>query len=253
MRAASPDDALGREQRNAADAGLKAMIPIDRPFLDYALSAFADAGLRDVCLVIGPEHEAIREYYSTVAAHRLRITFAIQDNPIGTADAVLAARDFASDDDFLVANSDNYYPASVIEMLSRSPAPALPAFSRAGLLRDGQIPAERIAKYALLDIGADGVLRRIVEKPGEQQLRELADARVSMNCWLFDSGIFEACERVPPSPRGEVELPLAVQFGIEHLGMRFHTFPTDAAVLDLSHRADIPTVTDRLRGTRVEL
>lgn len=253
MRAASSDAGLDAAQSAAADAGLKAMIPIDRPFLDYALSSFADAGLREVCLVIGPEHHAIREYYANVRTSRLRIDFAIQDKPIGTADAVLASRDFVGDDNFLVVNADNYYPAAILAELRRQPPPALPAFSRAGLLRDGQIPAERIAKYALLDIDAVGVLRRIVEKPTEQEAVTRATAAVSMNCWLFDSRIFEACRRVPKSARGEHELPLAVQFAIEHLGLRVHTFAADAPVLDLSQRDDIESVTARLRGVPVEL
>ena len=48
MRAADADAALTPEQQRAADAGLKAMMPIDgRPFLDYVLSSLADAGMRD--------------------------------------------------------------------------------------------------------------------------------------------------------------------------------------------------------------
>jgi glucose-1-phosphate thymidylyltransferase len=244
---------LRPDQSVAADAGLKAMIPIDRPFLDYALSGFADAGLREVCLVIGPEHEAIRDYYSRARPTRLSIGFAIQERPIGTADAVLSARAFVGDDDFLVVNSDNYYPTTVIDELRRAPAPSLPAFSRDGLLRGGQIPPERIARYALLDIAADKTLRRIVEKPGGSDAASLADAPVSMNCWHFDARIFEACRRVPQSARGEHELPLAVQFAIEHLSLRVNTFAADAPVLDLSQRGDIPLVVARLSGVPVEL
>src|SRR6185503_18730192 len=113
-----------------------------------------------------------------------------------------------------VVNADNYYPSSVIAELRAAPAPALPAFDRAGLLRDRQIAPERIAAYALLDVGDDGLLRRIVEKPTAAQAAALPNARVSMNCWLFDARIFEACERVQPSRRGELELPDAVQLGI---------------------------------------
>ena len=51
---------LDREQSRAAAEGAKGMIPFGRPFLDYVLSSLADAGFREVCLVIGPEHRAIR-------------------------------------------------------------------------------------------------------------------------------------------------------------------------------------------------
>ena len=254
MRATADAPALTLDQAAAADVGLKAMIPIRRPFLDYSLCALADAGFDDVCLVIGPEHDAIREYYTRVVRPgRLTVRFAIQEKPIGTADGVLSARQFVAGDVFLVVNSDNYYPPGVLAELRRQPPPALPAFSRAGLLRDGQIPAERIARYALLDIAADGVLRGIVEKPDAATYAALGDAPVSMNCWLLTPEIFEACKRVAPSARGELELPLAVQFAIAELGMRFTTFRTAASVLDLSHRSDIPEVARRLGNLDVRL
>ena len=49
---------LTPDQQRAADAGRKAMMPINgRPFLDYVLSALADAGIRHVALVVAPDHD----------------------------------------------------------------------------------------------------------------------------------------------------------------------------------------------------
>jgi glucose-1-phosphate thymidylyltransferase len=251
MQAAASAE-LSSEQQAAADAGNKAMIPIGRPFLDYALSAYADAGLTDVCLIIGPNHHNVREYYERLATTRINIRFAIQQQPIGVANAVLAAQEFVGDDSFIVVNGDNYYPTSVIAKLRETSAPALPAYSREGLLRAGQIEAARIAAYALLDI-RDGTLRRIVEKPSPEQVVAMGEARVSLNSWLFTPQILEACARVPRSARGEYELPDAVQFGIDVLGMSFRAFPAEASVLDLSNRNDIAAVAERLRGVTVTL
>src|SRR6266542_906845 len=64
MRKADGAAPLDPEQAAAADTGVKAMIPIGRPFLDYVISALADSGIRDICLVIGPAHDAIRDYYA---------------------------------------------------------------------------------------------------------------------------------------------------------------------------------------------
>jgi galactokinase len=254
MRARDDGAAIAPEQAAVADQGVKAMIPVGRPFLDYVLAALADAGFTDVCLVIGPEHHAIREHYSRRAVpRRVRISFAIQEKPLGTADAVLAAEPFIGGEPFLVLNADNYYPPEVLAALRRQSPPATPGFARDGLLRDGQIPPERIARYALLDVGPDGVLRRILEKPDEATARALRDAPVSMNCWLLTPVILDACRHVPPSPRGELELPLAVQYAIERIGMRVHVLPVDAPVLDLSHRADIPVVASRLGGLKISL
>jgi Na+/proline symporter/dTDP-glucose pyrophosphorylase len=254
MRAADASAPLSREQAAVADTGLKAMIAIDRPFLDYVLSALADAGFTQVCLVVGPEHGAVRDYYARNAPSRVQIQFAIQEKPLGTADALLAATSFIGDDAFIVLNSDNYYPPDVLRELRAQHEPALPAFDRATLLSDGNIPAERIARYALLDVGSDGYLRRVVEKPDSATARTFSpNAEVSMNVWLLTPAIFEACRLVPPSARGEVELPNAVQWAIEHLDMRVRAIPVRAGVLDLSHRSDIPVVAARLRGTPVRL
>ena len=251
------DDAatpLTPAQAAVADTGMKGMIPVGRPFLDYVLAALADAGFTDVCLVIGPEHQAIREHYTrAVVPRRLRLGFAIQWEPLGTADAVRAAARFVGQEPFLVLNADNYYPPEVLAALRRAPPPATLGFARDGLLRDGQIPPERIARYALLDVGPGGVLRRIVEKPDDATARALGGAPVSMNCWLLTPALLEACRRVPPSPRGELELPLAVQYAVDVMGVRVRVLPVDAPVLDLSHRADIPAVAARLEGVQISL
>jgi dTDP-glucose pyrophosphorylase len=240
-------------QARIADSGVKGMIPFRRPFLDYVLSALADAGCTDVCLVIGPEHDTVREYYErTRVPERVRVGFAIQREPLGTADAVLSARAFTGDDPFLVLNSDNYYSADVLASLVALDGPGLPAFGRTALLERSNIDPVRIRSYAILTIDADGWLVDIIEKPDPETFARFdrqdgdTEVRVSMNCWRFDAGIFLACERTPPSSRGEVELPNAVRYAITVLGQRFRTVPVEAGVLDLSRRQDIAEVERRL-------
>jgi dTDP-glucose pyrophosphorylase len=255
MQAANNDIALSADQIAAADAGIKAMIPVGRPFLDYALSALADAGFTEVCIVVAPGNHTIRDRYTSIAVPtRIRVSFTTQLQPDGSADAILAAEEFAAGEPFVVLNSDNYYPPEVLASLRTNAEPAGVGFSREGLLRRGDIAAERIAGYAILDVGADGYLRRIVEKPDASAIASLGSAaEVSMNCWRLTSEIFRACRDVPPSSRNEIELPAAIQYAIDVLGMRIRVIDADAPVLDLSFRADIPIVTARLRGVVVRL
>ena len=92
MRKADGSARATDDQAAVANTGVKAMIPIVRPFLDYVLSDLADAGYRRVCLVIGPEHDEVRAYYGKeLRPERLSIEFAVQTEPLGTADAVAAA------------------------------------------------------------------------------------------------------------------------------------------------------------------
>jgi glucose-1-phosphate thymidylyltransferase len=244
------DAAAGADpaQARMADAGLKAMIPFRRPFLDYVLSALADTAFTEVCLVIGPAHDLVREYYTQAGRPtRVHLSFAIQHEARGTADALLMAEPFAADDEFIVLNADNYYPLDVLRGLAGLEGPGLPAFRRSALVRLSNIEPERVRNYAVLRISSEGRLLDIIEKPDQATLAAYGeDPFISMNCWRFGGSIFSACRRIRPSARGELELPEAVRYAVTVMGERLQTFPIEAGVLDLSHRGDIAEVERRL-------
>lgn len=241
--------ALTEHQARAAAAGAKGMMPIgSRPFLDYVLSALADAACTSVCFVVAPDHTAMREYYDGPGRpSRLRIDYAVQSIADGTARAVQSAQAYAARDPFLVLNSDNLYPAAVLRALVELDGPGLPAFDRDALARESGFPPERVAAFAAIEVDPDGHLTRIVEKPGRGYFDTGAGALISMNVWRFDERIFDACRDVPVSVRGEYELPEAVGLAVTR-GVTFTTFRARGAVLDLSRRSDIALVGERLAG-----
>jgi dTDP-glucose pyrophosphorylase len=253
-------EGLTPEQEAVASAGLKTLMPIStggrpgRPFLDYLLSAIADAGIRNVGLVVGPEHDALRRQYSgDMAPSRVAVEFVTQQEARGTADAVLAAEPFVAGRPFLSLNADNLYPVEVLRALRELDGPGLPAFERDELARSSRIPADRIGSFALLAVDADGTLLDIIEKPGVAAVEAAGPrALVSMNCWRFDARIFAACRAVRPSPRGELELPEAVRLAVRQ-GVRFRVFTARGPVVDLSRREDVQTVSDLLAGRDVRV
>ena len=253
MRSGAPGISLEPDQEARAGEGQKGMIPVGRPFLDHVLSGLADAGFTRVCLVIGPGHGAVREYYTgTGRPTRVRLEFAIQQRPRGTADAVLAAEAFASGDRFLAVNADNLYPRPALEALRRLAGPGLAGFRRSGLLRGGLIAAERILAFALIETDAEGFLTRIVEKPDPDTAASFGpDPLVSMNAWVLPPSIFVSARAIEPSIRGELELQDAVRHNADQLGERYRVIPFDESVVDLSSRSDIPVVTNLLQGREV--
>jgi dTDP-glucose pyrophosphorylase len=252
MRKTDDGAVLDAAQAAAADQGMKGMIPVGRPFMDFLLSALAEAGFSDVCLVIGPEHQAVRDYYTGSAApRRIRIRFAVQLEPLGTANAVLAAEPFADGQSFAVINSDNYYPVEALAQLHRRAAPVVIGFEREALVTLGNVPRDRVSRFGALDVAADGTLRRILAAP--TRVMEDGPIYASLNCWSFTSDIFRACREVPRSARGEFELPQAVQLAIDQLGMRMSVVRMRAAALDMSSRADVASVAERLAGMHVDL
>jgi dTDP-glucose pyrophosphorylase len=246
---------LTAEQATAADAGVKGMIPIGRPFLDYVISALADAGITDVCLVIGPEHSRMREYYEReIALTRVRVHFAIQEKPLGTANAVIAAESFAAGEHVLVLNSDNYYPVHTLRALRVLGAAGVAAFERDALVRLGNIDPDRIAKFSVVRIDAEGNLEQIIEKPDEATIASLGDeVFVGMNSWSLPPQIYDACRAISPSVRGELELQDAVNHARDMMGVHFKVLRFHDGVLDLSSRGDIAAVAERLRDTEPRL
>jgi len=253
MRAADPEAQLTAGQARAADAGLKPMIPVNgRPFLDYLLSALADAGITEAALVVAPDHQVLFDYYMNEAPpSRLRVTFIVQPEPRGTADAVIAAEQWTSGEPFLAMNADNLYPSVMLADLAALDEPGLPAFEREDLVRSSNIPAARVQSFALIELDDLGYLTDIVEKPSpEPDPAASAVSRkhpilISMNAWRFDSRIFGPCRDVPRSARGEFELPEAVGVAVRR-GVKFKAIPARGPVLDLSRRSDAADVAVRL-------
>lgn len=258
------DDAsapLGAAQAAAAARGLKGMIPDSRgrPFLDHVLSSLADGGVTDVCLVIGRDHDPIRDHYTLCPPRRVQITLVVQESPRGTADALLTAAPWIGSDDVLVLNADNLYPLAAIAVLVNLGEPGLVAFEREALIRESNIDAARLAAFAILALRPDDTLAGIVEKPagGERATqhhdpnRASADEWISMNLWRFDAQVLAACRDVLPSPRGELELPLAVALALSR-GVRFRAVRMAAGVLDLSNRGDILEVARRLGDNDIQ-
>ena len=238
MRASDAAADLSADQQVVAELGIKALMPISsgKTMLELVVATLNEAGFDEICLVIGREHDVVREFCSSKG---INAEFVVQENALGTADAVLAASSWIPGEElFLVVNSDNLYPVESLRRLRVANRPGLIGFEREALITNGNIPADRIAKFAILDVDDDRYLRHIIEKPDTVEPGSL----VSMNAWLFSPLIFEACRSIEPSERGEYEIASAVQFAIGHLGETFVVVRSSEGVLDLSSRADIASV-----------
>lgn len=258
MRASHVDDPpLDGPQARWADLGVKTLIPFHgHPFLAHVLSALADGGIREVCVVVGPGDDPIRDYLRQRERdfRRLRTHVAVQERPTGSAHALMAAGSFAGEDPVLVVNGDNLYPAAVVDDVRRLDGDGLAGFGARALVEKSGIDASRVAAFALISVDAQGCLDEIVEKPDPGEAARFGpDPMVSMTCWRFTSAMFDTCRLVPPSPRGEHELPDAVRLHMREDGACVQVIPVEAGVLDLTRRSDIPRVEALLQDREVRL
>ena len=183
------DDA---DRRPAARRGRASSRAVSRPFLDYSLSALADAGYTDVCLVVAPDHEAMARHYAGAGqaappAPRLR-----RPGRRRSARPTPSPRRRRGPATTRSSSSTATTTMLCARWRRSSGAPARPRRSiRAEtLLARSNIPADRIRAFAL-GVVEDGRLARIVEKPTPEQAAALGDALVSMTCWRMPPAIHD--------------------------------------------------------------
>ncbi len=164
----------------------KPMLPVaDRPLAAHTADAAVDAGATELILVVGYEADAVREYFGE-SYRDVPISYAVQEEQLGTAHAVGAAREHL-DGPFVVLNGDNLYDPEGIESLFES-APAVAGY--------------RVAyptNYGVLSTDGERVTA-VVEKPDDPP-SNLANA----GAYAFPAEAVEWLD-VERSERGEFEI-----------------------------------------------
>ncbi len=86
----------------------KAMLPLmGKPMLHHVIDTVRKAGLKEIVLVVGHYKEQIEEYFGNGERLGVQISYAVQAEPKGEYDAVLAAeKSLAEDDRFLMTDCD---------------------------------------------------------------------------------------------------------------------------------------------------
>ena len=107
----------GTRLRPITHTSAKQLVPVaNKPVLFYGLEAIADAGIADVGLVVGDTAPAIEEAVGDGSAFGLRVVYIRQDAPLGLAHAVLVARAFLGEDDFVMYLGDNFILGGICKL-----------------------------------------------------------------------------------------------------------------------------------------
>lgn len=89
-----------------------------RPLIDYTLEAFADAGIRDIAIVVGYQADTVKNAVGDGAYRGLNIQYRFNpDFLYGNALSLHAARDFVADGPFILSMADHMVSASLIKRL----------------------------------------------------------------------------------------------------------------------------------------
>jgi glucose-1-phosphate thymidylyltransferase len=191
----------GTRLRPITHTSAKQLLPVaNKPVLFYGLEAIRDAGITDVGLIVGDTEAAIRLAVEDGSAFGLRATYIRQHSPLGLAHAVLVAREFLDEDDFVMYLGDNFIVGGITALVDefRSVRP------------DVQIMLTRVRdprQFGVAELDNAGEVVGLVEKP-QQPKSDLALAGV----YMFTAAIHEAIGHLKPSWRGELEITEAIQW-----------------------------------------
>src|SRR5260221_2997803 len=207
MKALVLSGGSGTRLRPITHTSAKQLLPVaNKPVLFYGLEAIRDAGITDVGIVVGDTAPAIREAVGDGSAFGLEVIYIRQDAPRGLAHAVLIARDFLGDDDFVMYLGDNFIVGGISALVEEF---------RVGR-PDAQIMLTSVpdpSQFGVAELDAAGEVIGLEENPSQPK-GDLALVAV----YIFTPAVHEAVAQLSPSWRGDLGRTQAIHGAIANGG-----------------------------------
>ena len=153
----------GTRLRPITHTSAKQLVPVaNKPVLFYGIEAMAQAGIDEVGIIIAPETgDEIRTEAGDGSRFGVKLTYIVQDAPLGLAHAVLTAEQFLGDSPFVMYLGDNLLQGGIEDLVA-----AFRSHKPDALILLTQVPDPENFGVAELSGGA---VVRLVEKPKEPQ------------------------------------------------------------------------------------
>ena len=184
-----------------------------KPILEHILVGIIGAGIREICIVTGYRAEAVEGYFGNGARWGAAISYTRQHIQNGTGKAPELAKQFIGNESFLLTYGDILVPPVTYQrMIAR-----FGERDFAGLVT--VTAGQDVTKGGINFFDEAFCLRRIVEKPSPEQLDQFHQEGwlkpgqpvwYNAGIYIFTPRLFEFTAELSPSPRGEYELPDAI-------------------------------------------
>jgi glucose-1-phosphate thymidylyltransferase len=193
----------GTRLRPITYTSAKQLVPVaNRPVLFRVLDAMVEAGITEICIVVGDTAPVIEDAVGDGSAWGAKVTYVQQEAPLGLAHAVKISERFLIDDRFVMVLGDNVIEGGITALVKQF----------TGSNWNAQIVLKQVENPQQFGVAElrDGRIVRLVEKPKHPP----SDLAV-VGIYMFDHHVFEAVNAIQPSWRGELEITDAIQYLIE--------------------------------------
>jgi len=176
----------GTRMRPLTDHLPKNIVPLcGVPFLTYPIEFLKKAGIKEIVFSLGYRPQDIRKVYGDGRKLKVKIHYAIEKEPLGTAGAIKNAEKFVKGSPVVVLNGD---------ILTNLPLSKMIAFHRKNknLATLGLVPVEDPTAYGLVVLDGKSRITKFLEKPTPE---EAVTDTINAGVYVFEPGVFEF---IPP-------------------------------------------------------
>jgi glucose-1-phosphate thymidylyltransferase len=227
----------------------KQLVPVyDKPLIYYPLSILMMAGIRDIQVITTPDDLAnFQRLLGDGSAFGINLSYAIQDQPDGLAQAFIIGADHIGGDTVALVLGDNiFYGPGLGTGLRR--------FQN---VSGGAIFAYRVADpsaYGVVEFSADGTALSIEEKPATPKSHYAVPG-----LYFYDNDVIEIARSLTRSARGEYEITEVNQTYLNRGRLSVEVLDRGTAWLDtgtfdsLLDASDFVRTVERRQGLKISV